>query len=165
MKLKHSNKANQQSSLMCGTAKIDPHKLNFEIAFVACRQMERMCGFLSLWFPPTLFLLILPSCFLLFHFTALKCMHECILNGRCRECRSYLQRWHLTKMVFYLCTIIDGFACFMRVRAMLCWIFYQGRFSGHEKCLSGHLRCTNNLFCCKSEVAVSFGSCRFIVSW
>lgn len=92
-------------------------------------------------------------------------MHEYILNGRCRECRSYLQRWHLTKMAFYLCAIIDGFACFMRVRATLCWIFYQGGFSGHEKCLTGHLRCTNNLFWCKSQVAGSFGSCRYVVSW
>lgn len=82
MKLKHSNKANQQSSLMCGTAKIDPHKLHFEIAFVACQQMECVCGFLSLWFPhPTLFLLILPPCFPLFHFTALKCMNAYLMEG------------------------------------------------------------------------------------
>lgn len=150
MKLKHSNKANQQSSLMCGTAKIDPHKLNCEIAFVACQQMERMCGFCP---PPhpAHFTSVPPA----FPFHRAK-MHEYILNGRCRECRPYLRWWHLTKMAIYLCTIIDGFACFMRVRATLCWIFYQGGFSGHEKCLTGHLRCTNNLFWCKSEVAGSF---------
>lgn len=34
MKLEHSNKADQQSSLICGTAKIDPYKLSCEIAFV-----------------------------------------------------------------------------------------------------------------------------------
>lgn len=142
---------------MCGTAKIDPLKLNCKIAFVACQQMECMRGFLSLRNdPPPRTHTLCPA-----HFTSVtpafpfhsSKMHEYILNGRCRECGSYLQRWHLTKMAFYLCAIIDGFACFMRVRATLCWIFYQGGFSGHEKCLTGHLRCTNNLFWCKSQVA------------
>lgn len=164
MKLGHSNKANQQSSLMCGTAKIDPHKLNCEIAFAACQQMERMRGSLSLRPHPALCPAHFTSVTLAFPFHCSK-MHEYILNGRCRECRSYLRRWHLTKMAFYLCAIIDGFACFMRVMATLCWIFYQEGFSDHEKCLTGHLRCTNNLFWCKSQVAGSFGSYTFIVSW
>lgn len=38
MKLELSNEADQQSSLIWRAAKIDPHKLHCDIAFVALRQ-------------------------------------------------------------------------------------------------------------------------------
>lgn len=60
MMLEHSNKPDQQSSLLRSVAKMDPYKLNCEIAFVACQQAECMWASVSIY-------LLLPL--LLAHFT------------------------------------------------------------------------------------------------